>query len=781
MPSFFDNPVKKQLELAIYKDDHKLVQILLGSEFCQLWQYWLAHAMISYNMLAIERDTQCNLPLKIIERQREVLEGSLELLRSRKQELDEGGQVVPLREEERRLTDIQDLISKLFRDARQIAEDHKRIIEQENVPGTNFLYCTQNEAIMSESNSTGAVGGNEVGIPEYTAHSLRNVSAVTQLHFVEGCNVLVDEMEKMIVSKVWEQTNFSTRAGYYLNEINNYISGENGQVLDEAVNYIPNNRYSDLLRGCLAVFRPLVNGMQVVNNYMNNNLQNISCVDSKIKEVSEINSKLSSVAAEKSGLKKKLLEARQEVKEKAVDRMTDGKLFDKEFVHTMYEKLLDYYLMKARGDEKNVLHSDIENNGVDEVKRKILNQTKEVSVDTTHDLLKYALDKKREASVKVVSVLLLNLAHAGDLCKSHIEICQNEEVRNLSKKSNNTIMIDVHDSLFDFDDKLVNLVSVFPTKEGNFDKRGSEDKIMLEQIGGKKYKDIVKELKRLKDELEEKRKIWENKENRNEWWIFKPFFMVYDLIYQGLSEGQYTVIDSQAVELHRRALYADRFADEGIMYDHVKKTREGDVTSDKEVKKYIERLYGIANQGWGEAKGQYTFGSFLEDTGRMVKELRQRRDAQKDEIIREEKQGRKETEEKLEQLGEVLKQEVQVRQSAEQKAKQLEQELEQKNSEKIAIRACCRKLAKLDEELQDAVSKESEDKIVEAAVGCTRGSPEEVIDAIIEEIKVNREKIIKEGRVSDEIIEASVRSFSNQSTLLSDVDVSQSMGAGVGR
>ncbi len=40
--------------------------------------------MISYNMLAIERDTQCNLPLKIIERQRESLEGSLELLRSRK-------------------------------------------------------------------------------------------------------------------------------------------------------------------------------------------------------------------------------------------------------------------------------------------------------------------------------------------------------------------------------------------------------------------------------------------------------------------------------------------------------------------------------------------------------------------------------------------------------------------------------------------------------------------------------------------------------------------------
>ncbi|MGL5028757.1 MAG: hypothetical protein ACRC6C_01315 [Wolbachia pipientis] len=63
----------------------------------------------------------------------------------------------------------------------------------------------------------------------------------------------------------------------------------------------------------------------------------------------------------------------------------------------------------------------------------------------------------------------------------------------------------------------------------------------------------------------------------------------------------------------------------------------------------------------------------------------------------------------------------------------------------------------------------------------TRGSPEQVIDAIIEEIKINREQIIKDGKVSVGVIEAGIRSFSNQGTSLSDVNVSQGASAGIGR
>jgi hypothetical protein len=129
---------------------------------------------------------------------------------------------------------------------------------------------------------------------------------------------------------------------------------------------------------------------------------------------------------------------------------------------------------------------------------------------------------------------------------------------------------------------------------------------------------------------------------------------------------------------------------------------------------------------------------------------------------------REERRQKLRELRERTEQDVQARQEVEQRAgreaqrvRQLEQALEQKILEGIAIRACARKLTRLDEELQDAVNKESEEKIVEAAISCARGSPEQVIDAIIEEIKINRDQIIKEGRVSAEIIEAGIRSFSN--------------------
>lgn len=95
---------------------------------------------------------------------------------------------------------------------------------------------------------------------------------------------------------------------------------------------------------------------------------------------------------------------------------------------------------------------------------------------------------------------------------------------------------------------------------------------------------------------------------------------------------------------------------------------------------------------------------------------------------------------------------VQRAEQAARRVRQLEQELEQKNLEKKAVKVCARKLAGLDEELQGAIGEEGEDKIIKAAISCTRGSPDQVIDTIIEEIKINREQIIKEGRVSAEII-----------------------------
>lgn len=107
--------------------------------------------------------------------------------------------------------------------------------------------------------------------------------------------------------------------------------------------------------------------------------------------------------------------------------------------------------------------------------------------------------------------------------------------------------------------------------------------------------------------------------------------------------------------------------------------------------------------------------------------------------------------------------------------------LVQRISDILSRKVTCFLTARFDEELRDAIDEESEDKIIKAAIGCGRGSERKVIDAIIEEIKVNREKIIKEGKVSDEVIEAGIRSFLNQGTSLSDVNVSQGANVGMSR
>ncbi|WP_353288909.1 hypothetical protein [Wolbachia endosymbiont (group A) of Pogonocherus hispidulus] len=60
---------------AIDEHDARLVQILLGSRYCQLWQYWLIRAIFNYDMLSVSRIVECEFPLAITEKQLRALEG----------------------------------------------------------------------------------------------------------------------------------------------------------------------------------------------------------------------------------------------------------------------------------------------------------------------------------------------------------------------------------------------------------------------------------------------------------------------------------------------------------------------------------------------------------------------------------------------------------------------------------------------------------------------------------------------------------------------------------
>ncbi|WP_341808121.1 hypothetical protein [Wolbachia endosymbiont (group E) of Neria commutata] len=88
-----------------------------------------------------------------------------------------------------------------------------------------------------------------------------------------------------------------------------------------------------------------------------------------------------------------------------------------------------------------------------------------------------------------------------------------------------------------------------------------------------------------------------------------------------------------------------------------------------------------------------------------------------------------------------------------------------------------------DDELYDIV-KDNEDNIVEAVVEHVmkhNSSAEQVLNAIIEEIKFNRTQVIEEGTVNAELIKVGIESSLNQGSSLSNVAVNQGASAGIGR
>ncbi|GFQ85684.1 uncharacterized protein TNCT_263491 [Trichonephila clavata] len=57
------------IKIAIDYCDPKLVQLLLGARYCQLWQYWLVRAIFNYDMLSLSKMAKCELPLAIANEQ----------------------------------------------------------------------------------------------------------------------------------------------------------------------------------------------------------------------------------------------------------------------------------------------------------------------------------------------------------------------------------------------------------------------------------------------------------------------------------------------------------------------------------------------------------------------------------------------------------------------------------------------------------------------------------------------------------------------------------------
>ncbi|WP_353288942.1 hypothetical protein [Wolbachia endosymbiont (group A) of Pogonocherus hispidulus] len=89
----------------------------------------------------------------------------------------------------------------------------------------------------------------------------------------------------------------------------------------------------------------------------------------------------------------------------------------------------------------------------------------------------------------------------------------------------------------------------------------------------------------------------------------------------------------------------------------------------------------------------------------------------------------------------------------------------------------------MDRELRKITLK-SQINIVKAVVQHAmerNSSPEQVLNAIIEEIKCNKDQVLEDNVINAKLIEAGIKNFSNHGTSLSSVNVSQGISAGVGK
>ena len=189
-------------------------------------------------------------------------------------------------------------------------------------------------------------------------------------------------------------------------------------------------------------------------------------------------------------------------------------------------------------------------------------------------------------------------------------------------------MINAYNALFDFSDPLIDIFSMLPTNTGNFSK-DIKNKPILMKVGNQKYQELLKNIDFVEQTLNQEMQPWKHKNARS--MIGWLLCLIYDNIYPGIEEKYCTPILEKVPELIRRALYADRFQDEGIMFDYL--LEEIKTKNNKKLQKYSNHMHGIGSgteivgwpeyfsrlwnnkkhPEWKEAIEPFTFHDFLSD------------------------------------------------------------------------------------------------------------------------------------------------------------------------
>ncbi|WP_265045240.1 MULTISPECIES: hypothetical protein [unclassified Wolbachia] len=805
MPGFFEKykSFEEQVNAAIDADDAELVQVLLGPKYCQLWQYWLVHGIVTSKVLNMERIVNSKLFLSIIGKQVRVLEGQKDLLEKQQklleskdeqntQGLNQGGN--------QQIKKSRHFVRDLLVAIRDAAIECRNGIVEESNKEVDYRSFYVPDNLLKNSNTQGDTI-DQLDDLNCAIQQISTISSAERLSLTKEIDGVISEVSNQIESEIWGESDISTRVSYYLGKVvhgvENAVSGENGQLLDQALGTVPNNVR---VRGTLLPFGAIASGIVTVLRYIPapllklqesvyDNVNSSACVKNNLEEIERFIHKIENIAKEKQDLSDRLVATRNKIESQVVERMNDGKFIDKKFVRDMYGAFLYNYLDGASGKRSNLLYHDIEmeNGNIKIVADKILGKVNAVDYEKFENFLNRAL-KKSNPNFDVISVLIVNSAPLFSYKCTDPNV--NRNVERLMKRSFHTIMIDVHNLLFNFErhfpdiDVDVSLVSFLPNKDGSYT-QSCKNNIILE--GNERYKEMIGKVSKFMDEVEKLVEVGGLNRVRGFLGIPSLWYTFYDFT-KGLFVGhtpssteEGKIIDEKIREFLCKATHSIAVGNEGMMKEYIEDARERmkheknsdvyelyKIVTDKRWRDIFRVLSRTKSEKekyiWKDTPNEQKLDNFIKITDQRIRAFKNLEERSK---ARAAEEGKKQAEQ-------MVKQEAQ-------RAEQLKQALEQKDLENKVMKSCVKKLARFDEELQSAIDEESEDKIVKEAIGCRIRSPEEVIDAIIEEIKVNREKIIKEGRVSDEIIEASVRSFSNQGTSLSDVNISQGVNAGMGR
>ncbi|WP_264686957.1 hypothetical protein [Wolbachia endosymbiont (group B) of Rhopobota naevana] len=737
---------------AIDYCDPKLVQLLLGAKYCMLWQYWLVRAMFNYDMLSLSKMAKCDLPLSIANEQLKCLS-------------------------EKKSVDVEEL--------NNIQESKKR----EYYRKAEEFY-ESDRLLQIKRDEDGEVQLESVTLVESTIKQFAGSSLQSYRDRNEDCTV-----SDSIAAAV-----------------NADFSQECRSMINETINE----------------FKREIHTNSTVSGLTNSLRQKIVELENREKSLSfKIDT----------------------VKEGIIKKMQDNKFLDKDFVKFEYDKLLDHYFTsdKYASNKTNPLNRYTESKeSIDEAKKSL----RESSLDygfgecidyAAQELKNESNAEKKEKYLDIVRVLAVNGAHSESLINTFDTI----ELKEIALQSIFTIAKRAYKVLFDFDKSVeAKLMSNIFGEDGEFANPVSQNVRILESSGSPVIKTVLAKLKKVEQELQEKRKS--GKANRETGLFNSLYYSVSDFLNEKIwakklephSKEQHMQTYKLLYEALETSYLAMATGDDRVLIDYAREI-EGKIKkeSNKDTAEVYSVLYSLFKdyrvaRGREDPAGRwqrlwYHFQDIFRTHQDNVREDRTTRFLRvamyATEIISEEYEEyqrqrfttefrnidieflpsnclinwlgathagvKKSQEERDEKRDKLLDQESQraeqESQRAEQESQRAEQEsqrankLDLKNKLMKLIRDSIRKL-KFDNELRDIVEDNEEDiieKVVQHVMN-NASDPHQVLSAVMEEIRINSDQIVKEGKVSDEIIE---RSILNQSTVLSNVNLSQGASAGLGR